>query len=410
MRQLQSMCPLQSHWNSGWRIITLALAASIVFGCGETRPSRTQPQLLAVRADLDNQKLAGAQSISAQMIKRAKDQYDQYKAGKLPAPPTIDVLIISGGGDWGAFGAGFLKGWSRVPKNDPMAKPEFAGVTGVSTGALIAPFAFLGDDASIDLVENFYRNPKPDWVKTRGWFYFLPSNISLADISGLERELKTALTADTAKRIEQAGADGRVLAVSATNIDDGSPRVFDLVAESKRARETGDLDRICNVVLASAGIPGAFPFRIIDDEMYVDGGVTGNIIYGGRIAEEDSLAPQWKKTYPDVPIPKIRYWVLFNNQFRPPPQVIEPKWLSVVQRSLETSTRAATLTAIRHLITMSQVAELKHEGDIQVHVVSIPPDWMPPKPGAFQKETMNDLANIGERMGADPKSWDVMLP
>ena len=75
-------------------------------------------------------------------------------------------------------------------------------------------------------------------------------------------------------------------------------------------------------MLASAGIPGAFPFRIIDGQLYVDGGVTGNIIYGGRIAEEDSLPAQWQKTYPNLLIPKFRYWVIFNNQFRP-----VPKWL-----------------------------------------------------------------------------------
>ena len=73
-------------------------------------------------------------------------------------------------------------------------------------------------------------------------------------------------------------------------------------------------------MLASAGIPGAFPFRMIDEELYVDGGVTGNIIYGGRIAEEDSLPALWQKTYPNHPDPKFRFWVIFNNQFRPVPQ------------------------------------------------------------------------------------------
>ena len=60
------------------------------------------------------------------------------------APPVIDILIISGGGDWGAFGAGFLKGWQKVPAQHPLAKPEFDAVTGVNTDALIARFAFLG--------------------------------------------------------------------------------------------------------------------------------------------------------------------------------------------------------------------------------------------------------------------------
>src|SRR4029453_8300411 len=101
-------------------------------------------------------------------------------------------------------------------------------------------------------------------------------------------EMRKYVTADMVRRIAQVGADGRVLAVNTTNLDYGTSRVFDLVAEARRATESGQLDRIHNVMLASAGIPGAFPFRIIDDGLYVDGGVTGNIIYGGRIPEEQS--------------------------------------------------------------------------------------------------------------------------
>ena len=71
---------------------------------------------------------------------------------------SIDILIVSGGGDWGAFGAGVLKGWGRV--KGELARPRFDIVTGVSTGALIAPFAFLGDEASIERIVGFYRNPQ----------------------------------------------------------------------------------------------------------------------------------------------------------------------------------------------------------------------------------------------------------
>jgi hypothetical protein len=127
------------------------------------------------------------------------------------------------------------------------------------------------------------------------------------------------------------------LAVNTTNLDEATSRVFDMVAEARRAADSGQIDRIHNIMLASAGIPGAFPFRMIDEELYVDGGVTGNIIYGGRIAEEDSLPALWQKAYPNLPIPKMRFWVIFNNQFRPVPQVTAPNWPTVIQRSLETS-------------------------------------------------------------------------
>jgi len=384
------------------------LAGGLVLGgCGAplTRPPLTQQELLKLRTTGDEQSVAAGRELVGRLLERVKAEYDQYNAGARKTPPVIDIAIISGGGDWGAFGAGFLKGWQKVPAHHPLAKPEFDAVTGVSTGTLIAPFAFLGDAQSTDQIVNLYRNPEADWVRQRGFLYFLPDNISFAEVPGLEREMNKHITLDMLRRITKAGADGRLLAVNTTNLDEATSRVFDLVAEAQRAVDSGQVDRVHNIMLASAGIPGAFPFRMIDNELYVDGGVTGNIIYGGRIAEEDSLPAVWQKAYPKLPIPKTRYWVIFNNQFRPVPAVTPPNWPAVISRSLETSTRAATATAVRHLFAMAEISRLKRKADVEVRVVSIPPDWVPPVPGVFIKETMNNLADLGEKMGADPASW-----
>jgi hypothetical protein len=374
-----------------------------------TRPPRERADLEKERATEAEQTGATNRKILDRLLERTKAEYDR-RAAAGQTPPVIDILIISGGGDWGAFGAGFLKGWKKVPAQQPLAMPEFDAVTGVSTGTLIAPFAFLGDEKSIDEIVNLYRNPGEDWVKQRGFLYFLPNNISFAEVPGLEREMRDHINLDKLRQIAKAGADGRLLAVNTTNLDVGQSRVFDLVAEAQQAINSGNVDRIHNIMLASAGIPGAFPFRIIDDQMYVDGGVTGNIIYGGRIAEEDSLPAQWQKAYPNLPIPKFRYWVIFNNQFVPVPEVVAPNWPAVIQRSLETSTRAATATAVKHLFAMAEISRLKRKADVEVRVVSIPGDWFPPVPGTFIKETMNNLADLGEKMGADPKSWSTVPP
>src|SRR5262245_52800384 len=388
------------------------LAGLVLGGCSPamTRPPVTQPELLALRTRDDEQATATGRAILGRVLERTKAEYDQYTAGGRQTPPVIDILIISGGGDWGAFGAGFLKGWQQVPAQHPLAKPAFTAVTGVSTGTLIAPFAFLGDAQSIDEIVTLYRNPESDWVKQRGILYFLPNHISFAEVPGLEREMRNHITLTMLRRIAQAGADGRLLAVNTTDLDTGMSRVFDLVAEAQHAAASGQVDRVHNIMLASAGIPGAFPFRMIDDELYVDGGVTGNIIYGGRIAEEDSLPALWQHAYPTLPIPPIRYWVIFNNQFRPVPQVTEPNWPAVVQRSLETSTRAATATALRHLFAMAEISRLKRKADIEVRIGSIPGDWSSPVPGVFIKETMNNLADLGTKMGADPASWSTEPP
>ena len=306
--------------------------ALVLTGCGPamTRSEVARPDLLKLRTRGDEQGLAASEKILQKLLERTKTEYDRRAAAGQKEPAAIDILIISGGGDWGAFGAGFLKGWQKVPAEHPLAKPEFDAVTGVSTGTLIAPFAFLGDERSIDEIANLYRNPGEDWVRNRGFLYFLPDNISFAEVPGLEREMRDHITLDMVRRVAKAGADGRLLAVNTTNLDDASSRVFDLVVEAQRAVESGKLERIHNIMLASAGIPGAFPFRMIDDELYVDGGVTGNIIYGGRIAEEDSLPARWQRAYPKLPIPKMRFWVIFNNQFRPLPVVTAPNWPAVI--------------------------------------------------------------------------------
>jgi len=390
------------------RLLSLvgAITERPLWGYGASlRSSQVAPEDLLRRRSTADEQSEAARELLGRLVERIKSRYDQDAASGRKEPPAVDILVISGGGDWGAFGAGFLKGWQKVPSYHPLAKPEFDAVTGVSTGTLIAPFAFLGDEQSIEQIVNMYRNPKKDWVKQRGYLYFLPDNISFAKVPGLEREIRDHITVDMLRRIAKAGADGRLLLVNTTELDVGQPRVFDLVAEAQRVADSGQIERVHNIILASAGIPGAFPFRMIDGELYVDGGVTGNIIYGGRIAEEDSLPALWQKAYPNHGDPKFRFWVIFNNQFRPVPKPVAPNWLAVIQRSLETATRASTATAVRHLFAMAEISRLKRKADVEVRIVSIPGDWLPPVPAIFNKETMNNLADLGEKMGADPASW-----
>ena len=116
----------------------LLVAVLALVGRAGTRPPQTQATLLQLREASDQQFVQDARKIFQQLLAHVKMKYDAYSAGRAPAPPTLDVLIISGSGDWGALGAGFLKGWGRVPPG-AMAKPAFDAVTGVSTGALIAP-------------------------------------------------------------------------------------------------------------------------------------------------------------------------------------------------------------------------------------------------------------------------------
>jgi predicted acylesterase/phospholipase RssA len=388
--------------------VTLALTS---FGCGSverTRPARSPQQLMAARESADRELEAVHEAIMARNLERVKARQDDYAAGRADAPPVVNLLMISGGGDWGAFGAGFLKGWGQVPPG-PMARPEFDGVTGVSTGALIAPFAFLGDDASYEKVARLYRSPKRDWVKPRGLLSLLRGGAAYADIPGLERELRDALDPATLRAIAERGKDGRILAVSATNIDTEEMHVWDVV---KEAGAGADGARVRQILLASSAVPGVFPPREIDGTLYVDGGVTGNILYGvppTRRANETFL-DRWLRAYPDTPPPKIRYWVIFNNELRWPPEVVQPKWSSVLVKSSTAATRAATVNSMRQLFLQAQLARVRHKADVEVRVVAVPDGWVAPNPKPFDKATMNAMADMGEKMGADPSSWRTEPP
>ena len=238
---------------------------------------------------------------------------------------TLDILVLSGGGDFGAFGAGILGGWSQVKGEGAM--PTFDVVTGVSAGALIAPFAFLGQKEDLEMVESLFRDPKPDWIKARGLLGFLPDNESLAELPGLERELKAAVDDARISRIVDEGKKGRRLFVNTTDLDLGGARPFELTTAASNAMETGSSERFHNILLASAGIPGAFPSRQIDGILYVDGGVSSNILYGAWGTREESFAYQFAKRYPDQPKPRIRYWVILNNQAQTPPKTVQPGWI-----------------------------------------------------------------------------------
>lgn len=385
---------------------SLLLLATLSPGCGTTRKPQTVESLVQRRDAYVQSYLDETDERYRAVLQRNKRQLDEYKAGKREQPPVIDYLVISGGGDIGAFGAGFLKGWRSVPKSDPLARPErFDVVTGVSTGALIAPFAWLGDADSDQRVVDLYRNPKKDWVKERWPLYFLPYNLSFAEVPGLERQMKETYSLEMITKIADADEQDRLLFVNTTNLDDGSPHVFYLIPEAHRAVETGDPSRFHQILLASAGIPGAFPYREIDGAMYVDGAVSANMIFGGRLPEQKRLVGLWQQLYPDVPMPKLRYWVIFNNQLHPPPMVVAARWYDIIMRAVDVASRSGSLNAIRQLYLIADLARLRYHVDVEVRYVAVPDDWRPPKEGTFVKETMNNLADLGEKMGADPKSW-----
>jgi len=388
--------------------VMIVVIATMVVSCAsvQKRPDRKVDELFAARKADDAARAKETRQFMEMLLERVERESEAAAEGKKVTKwRTIDVLVISGGGDWGAFGAGVLKGWGSV-KGD-MARPQFDVVTGVSTGALIAPFAFLGDNESYDRVEQMYRKPQKDWALLRGKTFFLPNNPSFYALPGLEREVRTAVDRQMLERIAAQYGNGRGLVVNTTNIDLGENHAWNIVAEAKKALANDDPNWVHQILLASAGIPGIFPARDIGDYLYVDGAITGNILYGGKAG---SLPDLWEERHPGVPMPLMRYWVIFNNQFRFPPQVIQERWPDIMGRATIMSTQTSTVNSMRHLFALAEIANLKHSGEVQVRVMAVPEEWVPPKPGTFDTEVMNNLADLGEKMGADPSNWRTTPP
>ncbi|MCC6677259.1 MAG: patatin-like phospholipase family protein [Phycisphaerales bacterium] len=379
-----------------------ALCAAVLAGCAVDRPVLT-PGELELRRDVRLNDIQRHRLISRdRVVRRMALEQEEFAAGRA-GPPVLDVLVLSGGGDYGAFGAGFLEGWGKI--EDPVKRrPDFDVVTGVSTGALIAPFAFLGDETSYEQVVDLYSNPKKDWVTLRDLFFFLPGRQSFLSVDGLERDIKKQFGMDVIRRLAEEEAKARTLAIGTTDLDLGIMHPWDLTTEAKKVAVTENPARFYKVLMASAAIPAAFPPVVIDDTLYVDGGTTSNILYGSDLRAEDAPLSHYRAVHPGRELPKFRIWVIINNQLGGEPQVVQPTWLSITAASVSTAIRSSTIGTLKQLYLQTELQ--KRDGyDVEFRYVSIPDDWRPPRPGIFQKETMESLCKLGERLGRRTDCW-----
>ncbi|MSR34108.1 MAG: hypothetical protein EXS12_04825 [Phycisphaerales bacterium] len=211
-----------------------------------------------------------------------------------------------------------------------------------------------------------------------------------------------------AQRLVDAGALGRQLVIQATDADVGSFHTFDCVAAAREAVASGDIAPLRKIFLASAAVPGIFPPQEIQDNLYIDGIVTGNMFYGfygGSSRHLETFGSLWKVRYPDSPIPKIRYWVIINGYLKAPVYTMQPHWISLAQRGLEIVTRSFTEITLRNLFLLAEVNQLRGEGESEVRWVAVPPTWQKPNSDPFNMEMMRSLSDLGRSMGENPNSW-----
>ncbi len=379
-------------------------------GCAPRVIPRSPGELAAHREEFIREVNEGRAAISRSVVQRVVDEQEQALAAHAP-PPTFDILILSGGGDKGAFGAGVLEGWGSI-KQGEFQRPQFDVVTGVSTGALIAPYAFVGTDEAYKKAYFAYKKPKKEWFRLRNLLSILTlRGDSFVDNTGLSNDIKAAMDDSLLRAISEGRRQNRVLLIGTTNLDLGmmtmwnATRLADEAVSGERTRETFD-----NVILASTAIPAVFPPVRIEGDLYVDGGVTRNIAYTTDQDFDQSAVNIWMREQPTRPLPRTRVWVIINNQLCAPPAQLEVGWPGVVGRSLDLFIQYSTVNCLKSLAVSLAYLKLRTGLDIEMHYLAIPNEWRPPVKGTFKKETMNALAELGRKLGADPAAWKTSVP
>lgn len=323
----------------------------------------------------------------------------RVEAGEPAALPPAAFLAISGGGDNGAFGAGLLSGWSEAGD-----RPVFKAVTGISTGALIAAYAFLGA-AYDDQLREFYTTISPDDILGARPLLHILGGESVADSAPLRDLVRSHVDAAMLEAIGEEYDKGRLLLIATTNLDAQRPVIWN-IGEIARSGHPGALALFHDVLVASAAVPGAFPPVMIDvtangqayQEMHVDGGTISQVfIYPPSInVGETSVA---------LGVERERILYVIRNAR------LDPEWASVERWILDISGRAITTMIQRQGIgDLYQIYLTAGRDDIDFNLAYIPSTFDEAHPEEFDTAYMNALFDLGFAMASGGYPWEKYPP
>ena len=370
----------------------LALGAS---GCLATRRAPIAPEaLLAARAERQADYEAGRARLVARLAERV-----------VAGDDTLDVLVLSGGGQHGAFGAGFLSGWAASG-----TMPPFDVVTGISAGALLAPFAFVGTPEALRTASEMYRHPDRIAPRRDLAGALFRRTGGLFDTAGLVETLSAVYGARLVAALQPGFAQGRQLLVGTTDLDLGRGRVWDLARETDTT--AAGVERLDRLLLASTAIPGAFPPVEIDGRYHTDGGIATNLL-AIDLHLLQSLAAEVAARGGARPV-VVRLFVIVNLYLSPPVATANAGSFQAV--SARASGLLFALGQQRALTRLWEISEAATAGiaglSVEMRYAAIPDAWAG-EPGAtalFDAAYMSRLQDYGAARGASAEPWDAMPP
>jgi hypothetical protein len=375
--------------------IAMALG-TLAAGCVASGDRAAVPVSLATSARIEQIELARVwgDRTTPEMRTLLDVQYRQTKAavasGRRPAYALkkADFLAISGGGSDGAYAAGVLVGWSEKG-----GRPQFEVVTGVSTGALAAPFAFLGSRYDDELRQVYTLYGDSDIYTSRGLFG-LAGN-SLSDNAPLRALIGRYLTDQMIDEIAAEYRLGRRLLVQTTNIDAQRPVIWDLSAIAASGRpERRKL--IIDILLASAAIPAVFPPVRIEveaggdrrQELHVDGGTIAQLFFA---PPEIRLGDYERRHFGHVRARRIH--LIRNGRLYPQYATTQESTLAIARRAIETIVKYQAISDLTRIKSHTTAAHA------QLRFVAIPTEFTEQAKTEFDRDYMQRLFEVGRQVG-----------
>ena len=304
-------------------------------------------------------------------------------------------LALSGGGDNGAFGAGLLTGWTASG-----TRPEFDVVTGISAGALIAPFAFLGPERDPQLRQLFTEVSPGDVVIFARLLQAVLFGEALADTMPLYGLIQRYLDEEMLAAIAREYGRGRLLLIGTTNLDLQRPVAWNIGAIAASG-QPGALQLIRRILLASAAIPGAFPPVLIDverdgqphQEMHVDGGAAMQVFLHPPALDLRHAARAWRAER------ERTAWVIRNGRIDVEGASTGRSLFSITARSVETLLHFGGIADIHRIYLTTQ------RDGIAFRLAVIGGDFMADRPEPFDRDYMRALFAYGEARGRSGEAW-----
>lgn len=392
---------------AGWaRLAVVAILGAALGGCISAEPRNGVPQDFASIA-LVNGYPADIRIWGDTLASMPQDRIIALRKQRLAAartdptfnPREINALTLSGGGSSGAFGAGVLSGWTKTGK-----RPSFDVVTGISTGALIAPFAFLGPAYDAQLTEAF-TTVSDDDIYERNSIRDIFSKAAFTSNEPLRKMLEKYITDDVIAQVAKEFGKGRRLLIGTTNLDADRPVIWNMGAIAA-SNNPGKNKLFREVILASTSIPGVFPPIHFDvtahgkgyDEMHVDGGVTTEVFL---MPAGLSLSAIGRKV---GLIPKPHLYVIRNGRTTPEFSVTKATLPAIAGKAISSLIDTQAVGDLYRLYAIAQ------RDGIDYNVIDIPPTFTVQSKSPFDNTFMRALYKTGYEMGERGIKWQKYPP